>query len=177
MRIILLLVATSAIFAGCFKKKEIVEQKIIGFANSCEPNQLWLNENLNKEIGKDAHTGTFANVITENDVFGLGLRKNLVELDTLRPVKKIKVACWIKASKLPLTALIVYSIDAGGKNLSWDSKSIKDMVKEANKWVLINQTCEVREIVDKNAKASVYLLNSNKENFMADDMEVFFEMK
>jgi hypothetical protein len=173
MKPIVVAIALSVVFTSCFKKKEVnVEEN--KFINTCEPNQFWMNDNLIKQVGNEAHSGTYACVVTNLDEYALGLKQPLEKATSKYSLQKVNVSFWVKATTLPLDVSFVYSIDEE-KNLFWDSQSIKDMVKESNKWTFIQLEKKLPKIENAKANIGTYVYNPKKNAFMIDDFSISFK--
>jgi hypothetical protein len=164
-----------ALFSACFKKKNPKEsaQKTT-FTNTCEPNQIWLNEYTIREVGTEAHSGIRASVMTDKDEFGLGVVIPINKVLDKNQLKKVNVSAWVKAANLPLKASFVFSVDAD-KNLFWTAQALKDMIKETNKWTYIQFKKDIPKNDNPQARLSAYFYNNLKENLMVDDLEITFE--
>ena len=175
MKKIIALSIVSVLATACFKKKAVVAESK-KYSNTCEPNQFWLNDNLIKEIGNQAHTGSYACVMSTKNEFGLGLKQPLIEATNNSTLQKVTVSFWVKATKMPLKASFVYSIDAD-KNLFWEGQPLKEIVKEENKWIFVQLEKTLPAIDNKDANIGAYIYNLEKDSFLVDDLNITFSTK
>jgi hypothetical protein len=151
-----------------------LKQKGLVYANDFENMKGWAPMmNLTKY---PAHEGVFASKLDSAHLFGPTLKLRFEDISPL-PIRKLKFSMWIYLKSLNAQGKIVVAVEAPDKpNLFWDAKHIRDLVKEAGKWVQVTGEFNLYtgNINAPKNTIAFYPWSLSKEDFFVDDIRVEF---
>ena len=130
----------------------------------------WNNDSMFRTTTK-VHSGNFAAHLDKEHEFSPTFQSTLSDINFKKGCV-IDVSVWINATKIPLDANLVLSIDDKEKNLLWRGVNTKDILKQADSWQQVFLSCVLKDDFNGNEIVKAYVWNSGKADFYMDDLEM-----
>lgn len=147
----------------------------LSFLNDFDNSKPWtLDTTLVKGT---AHSGDYAVKVASPREYSIGFHMKCKEISN-NPLKKIKISVWVNLNDTSSEAVLVTGINSvSAPNVFYDSKPLKSIVKEKDKWTEITTEYFINkgDINKPENTILVYIWNRELKPILMDDLKISFE--
>lgn len=144
------------------------------FTQDYEKLKGWSLANCTKEM---AHSGVYAQKITDDNDYGKGFMIRLGDVST-HPLHKIKTSAWLHSPAADGQVFLVIDIFSGSENKSIAYTSGNDwsgLIKQNKTWTQCSNEMQIPANVRPDDVLKIYVWNPKKQVYYIDDFDVSFE--
>ena len=128
---------------------------------------LWINDS-SCIVSGDAHSETHATQLSESIEYGSTFSAKTKDVH-LNMGNTIQLSCWINTSEVLKGSSLVLSINRNENSIIWRSVNLQEFVTKENSWNQVFMAYTIPEELHPDDDIKVYIWNSAKQNFIADD--------
>ena len=121
----------------------------------------------------NAYSGTYSLAVDSANEYSVIWKRSFLKLSK-KTLAKVRVSAYAKSLNEKNNACIVVSIDAGDKNIYWDSIEFKKYKLNTKTWKKVESYVEIPTITDSSAQINVYLWGKEGSAVLIDDLEIEF---
>ncbi len=153
--------------------QEVRNEQALIHKNDFESLLGWTDTDAGRLVKGTAHSGIYSALTDSLHAYSIGFIRKMKDLSDQR-IKKITMSAWVLTKSLDAKALLVISIESGGKPSFYRGINVIDSIQATDRWYPVRCDFSLPGDLSNENEIRIYLWNYGKDEVLVDDFDLKF---